>query len=254
MAARKVVIRQSPLDGLWYISHAKSYQNAYGNAVNGFSTRAKAAAFATVHGDAVEFHKVDPLQSIVKKNPAPLVPRTRNAGGVKRKTAARTQKAAVGYVNRASQITKKAPSARLKKRRTVNLQSARGVFPNPKARSSQSAIFKKANELMREGYERKQAFAIAYSEKGEPKTRRNPSSVHFDIDVNSHNAKGTKAGTRTNPVSRKKEITVEQSLDKKHWTIFARFPDTPDGSKNAVEYAKAYNKKEPYLYLRVMTK
>jgi hypothetical protein len=146
--------------------------------------------------------------TLLRKNPAP-----------KRKTSARTQKAAESYVRRPSQITKKAPSKRLKKRRTVNLQSARGVFPNPKPRTA----------------------------------KKNP-SVHFDIDVNSHNAKGSKAKTRTNPVSRKKEITVEQSLDKKNWTIFARFPDTPDGSKNAIEYAKAYSKKEPYLHLRVMTK
>lgn len=59
----------------------------------------------------------------LKKNPAP-----------KRKTAARTMKAAVGYVNRPSQITKKAPTKRLKKRRTINLQTPRGVFPNPSPR------------------------------------------------------------------------------------------------------------------------
>lgn len=56
----------------------------------------------------------------VKKNPAP-----------KRKTAARTQKAAVGYVNRPSQITKKSPTKRLKTRRAKNLRSPKGVFPNP---------------------------------------------------------------------------------------------------------------------------
>lgn len=63
-----------------------------------------------------------PKQVKAKKNPAP-----------KRKTAARTQKAAVGYVNRPSQITKKSPTKRLKIRRAKNLQSPRGVFPNPVA-------------------------------------------------------------------------------------------------------------------------
>lgn len=55
-----------------------------------------------------------------KQNPAP-----------KRKTSARTQSAAEAYVRRPSQITKKAPTPRLKKRRTINLQTPRGVFPNP---------------------------------------------------------------------------------------------------------------------------
>ena len=123
------------------------------------------------------------IESAIKKNPAP-----------KRKTAARAQKAAVGYVNRVSQVTKKPPTKRLKKRRTINLQTPRGVFPNPAPRLVTKA----------------------------PKPA--------------------------------KEITVEQSLDKKNWTIFARFPDTPDGGKNAIEYAKAYSIKEPYLHLRVMTK
>jgi hypothetical protein len=49
----------------------------------------------------------------------------------KRKTAARTQSAAESYVRRPSQVTKKKPTPRLKKRRTINLQSPRGVFPNP---------------------------------------------------------------------------------------------------------------------------
>ena len=38
-----------------------------------------------------------------------------------------------------------------------------------------SALFKIANQLMREGYSRKQAFAAAYSEMGEPrKAKRKP--------------------------------------------------------------------------------
>lgn len=114
------------------------------------------------------------LDGSLKQNPAP-----------KRKTSARTQKAAVEYVNRPSQITKKAPTKRLKKRRTINLQSPRGVFPNPAKRQT-----------------------------------------HY-------------------------ETTVQSSMDKKHWTIFARFPDTPEGAANAIEYAKAYAVKEPHSYIRV---
>lgn len=49
----------------------------------------------------------------------------------KRKTAATTQKAAEAYVHRNSQITKKAPSKRLKTRRTKNLRIPTGYFPNP---------------------------------------------------------------------------------------------------------------------------
>lgn len=55
-----------------------------------------------------------------KKNPAP-----------KRKTRAVTQKAAVSYVNRPSQITKKSPTKRLRVHRTKNLRVPVGVFPNP---------------------------------------------------------------------------------------------------------------------------
>jgi hypothetical protein len=198
-----------------------------------------------------------------RKNPAP-----------KRKTAARTQKAAIGYVNRPSQITKKAPSKRLKKRRTINLQTPRGVFPNPGKLVSRYDVqyfdmygkpehmpfhYKKdAMEFAKDKIEatifdrqlNKNVWSNSMAGKG---PFNNPSSVHFDIDVNSHNARGSKAKTRVNPTKRIKEITVEQSLDKKHWTIFARFPDTPDGSNNAIEYAKAYAKKEPYLHIRVMT-
>ena len=63
---------------------------------------------------------------------------TRNP--TKRKTAARTQRAAESYVRRPSQVTKKAPSPRLKKRRTINLQSPRGVFPNPKTRDNEIKV------------------------------------------------------------------------------------------------------------------
>ena len=81
----------------------------------------KDAGFSVSVFESENGYYVINIGKTMKKNPAP-----------KRKTAARTQKAAVGYVNRPSQITKKAPTKRLKKRRTVNLQSPRGVFPNPK--------------------------------------------------------------------------------------------------------------------------
>lgn len=55
----------------------------------------------------------------IKKNP------------IKRKTRATTQRAAESYVRRPSQITKRKPTRRLVVRRTKNLQSPRGVFPNP---------------------------------------------------------------------------------------------------------------------------
>lgn len=144
------------------------------------------------------------IESGAKKNPAASRKAsitgakgvTRQAP-VKRKTAARTQKTAESYVRRPSQITKKAPTKRLKKRRTVNLQSPRGLFPNPKART---------------GYERK-----------------------VELELGKH-------------------IAVEMSDNKKAWTVFALFPATPDGSKNAIEYAKAYAQKEPKVFIRVVEK
>lgn len=172
-----------------------------------------------------------------KKNPAP-----------KRKTSATSMKKAIGYVNRPSQITKAAPSKRLKKRRTVNLQSPRGVFPNPKKRQpGHRAVYtvikwkvekntvygnpvfsftvEGPNGTRFEGKTKPNSdFVIGlpffypgdkidailevtpsgrlYMTDAEPATKRNPSSVHFDIDVNSHNARGAKAKTRVNPKSR----------------------------------------------------
>ena len=79
------------------------------------------------------------------------------------------------YVNRPSQYGEhRAPSPRLKARRKKALTGPKGYFPNPSPRKTaaqklQAAIFKKANELIREGYARAQAFAIAYHEKGETK-------------------------------------------------------------------------------------
>ncbi len=72
------------------------------------------------------------LAGTVKKNPAKR--------SVKRKTRAVTQKAAVSYVNRPSQITKKSPTKRLRVRRTKNLRVPVGVFPNP-SKSRNEVVF-----------------------------------------------------------------------------------------------------------------
>jgi len=166
-----------------------------------------------------------------KQNPAP-----------KRKTSARTQKAAVGYVNRPSQITKKAPSKRLKKRRTINLQSPRGVFPNPKPRYSG------AMDITYPTYAAfsKDAKACGYDPK------KLIQSGEYFKEPDGH-VLSKKFATKKNPVKRQThyETTVQSSMDKKHWTIFARFPDTPEGAANAIEYAKAYAVKEPWSFIRV---
>lgn len=67
---------------------------------------------------------------VIAENPAP-----------KRKTRAVTQKAAVSYVNRPSQITKKSPTKRLRVRRTKNLRVPVGVFPNPIPRGSVDSVY-----------------------------------------------------------------------------------------------------------------
>lgn len=133
------------------------------------------------------------------RNNALLTPMKKNP--TTRKTAARTQRAAESYVRRPSQITKKAPSKRLKTRRTINLQSPRGVFPNPKKRD---------------------------------------------------------------PAKREKQIIVEYELSGQNfakrnrgmygWKELAAFPDTPEGSENAIQYAQAYHKIAPHLRIQVVTK
>lgn len=106
---------------------------------------------------------------------------------VKRKTRATTQRAAESYVRRPSQATKKAPSRRLKIRRTKNLQSPRGVFPNP----------------------------VAAKPKG-------------------------------------KFVYVKKSLDgKTRWTSVSYFPDTVQGKKDAIDYAKAYQAANPRYFVSV---
>ena len=152
--------------------------------------------------------------------------------------------------------------------------------------TTQSAVFKKANQLMREGYDRKQAFAIAYAEKGEPKrkapakkaparkrTWKNPASVNIDVDVSSHNARGRKSGTavksnpkrktatRKNPVApkvysrprkaavKKRIYTVEMSkTGEAPWSIEGIFPT----AASAKEYAHALDAKHSHMhYIRV---
>src|SRR5574337_743636 len=139
---------------------------------------------------------------------------------VKRNPTTRTQRAAESYVRRPSQITKKAPSKRLKKRRTINLQTPRGVFPNPKTRSSLEKTSrwvirnKKTGEVIMETFDIKKVNALntakyeavpilKYLQELNSGIKKNPSSVHCDIDVNSHNARGAKAKTRTNPAPKK---------------------------------------------------
>lgn len=185
---------------------------------------------------------------------------------VKRKTAARTQKAAVGYVNRPSQITKKAPTKRLKKRRTVNLQSPRGVFPNPDVAPKYRIMSFSGKKIIGFAATKAEAEYIArqgrgrwiqeFDKQGGMYIRKNPSSVHFDIDVNSHNARGSKAKTRTNPARRKTAkqwIFVQKAYGENDWSYLGYFDDTPEGSKLAIEYAKAYHIKDPRAKIRVYT-
>lgn len=202
-----------------------------------------------------------------------------------RKTAARTQRAAESYVRRPSQITKKAPSKRLKKRRTVNLQSPRGVFPNPKKRDPTYWVIVLHDGYLSyrsdSGYTGSQPFDTMEGNTPRQKAlsfikqlgikrgqyeilKQNPDSVHFDIDVNSHNARGAKAKTRVNPSARKKQIVVEYELSGQNfakrnrgmygWKELATFPDTPEGSENAIQYAEAYHKIAPHLRIQVVTK
>lgn len=196
----------------------------------------------------------------------------------KRKTAARTMKTATAYVKRPSQVTKKSPSKRLTTRRVKNLQAPRGVFPNPSPRGAKFTVAQ-INKL-RDEYSKIERInpdsptyiglidrldslpqstlkqladakirwvsTLAYNRT----IRKNPSTVHFDIDVNSHNARGSKAKTRTNPIQ-KTGIKVQ----KEHggsWLTFAEFPKTAQGAKDAIEYAKAYHAAHPSYKIRVM--
>lgn len=78
---------------------------------------------------------------VVKKERVKTVLKNPAKRAVKRKTRAVTQKAAVSYVNRPSQITKKSPTKRLRVRRTKNLRVPVGVFPNPIPRGSVDSVY-----------------------------------------------------------------------------------------------------------------
>lgn len=198
----------------------------------------KEAGFSVGVFESPDGYYVINIGKTMKKNPAP-----------KRKTAARTQRAAESYVRRPSQITKKAPSKRLKKRRTVNLQSPRGVFPNPKTRSSLEKTSswvirnKKTGEVIMETFDIKKVNALntakyeavpilKYLQELNSGIKKNPSSVHFDIDVNSHNARGAKAKTRVNPVARKKIAGLKNFIIQE-----SAFSDTT-GFKTVAVFAK----------------
>lgn len=199
-----------------------------------FIVKASAIHHGTDYSDALNTYG----ENAIRKNPAP-----------KRKTAARTQRAAEAYVRRPSQITKKAPSKRLKKRRTINLQSPRGVFPNPKTRSSLEKTSswvirnKKTGEVIMETFDIKKVNALntakyeavpilKYLQELNSGIKKNPSSVHFDIDVNSHNARGAKAKTRVNPVARKKIAGLKNFIVQE-----SAFSDTT-GFKTVAVFAK----------------
>lgn len=295
MAARK--IKNQPA-GLAYTPIAIYYDSEYSEYQVKIKGQPDATYYTNDKDDAFATAQLM-RNSLLKQNPAP-----------KRKTAARTQRAAVGYVNRPSQITKKAPSNRLKKRRTINLQTPRGVFPNPSKRHSGhkavytvlkwtreknttsgnpvfSFLLESTNATRFQGktkpnsgfvfglpflYPGDKITAILettpsgrlYMTDAEVEPRNNPDSVHFDIDVNSHNARGAKAKTRVNPSARKKQIVVEYELSGQKfairnrgmygWKELATFPDTPEGSENAIQYAQAYHNLAPHLRIQVVTK
>lgn len=170
--------------------------------------------------------------TLLRKNPAP-----------KRKTAARTQKAAESYVRRPSQITKKAPSARLKKRRTVNLQSPRGVFPNPASR-------------LGEFYKNYRAFSAAARIRGQDAKALIASGKYVVEDDGHILAKVVMPKKKTvakASAKAKNWVFVQKAYGKNDWSYLGYFDDTPDGAARAIEYAKAYAAKDPKAKIRVFT-
>lgn len=61
----KLVARYSGSCRLWYLCHARSYQNAYRSGVNGFKSRQEAIVFAEKEGHELEYHEYDPQQYFV---------------------------------------------------------------------------------------------------------------------------------------------------------------------------------------------
>ncbi len=191
-----------------------------------------------------------------KKNPAP-----------KRKTSARTQKAAVGYVNRPSQITKKSPTKRLKIRRAKNLQSPRGVFPNPLSAKKHYVIQAWKGPRMlgfvtmggRISTEFPEAWqfptkkdAVYHAEKYAKK------SSAYDFKVDSvetyHNpvAPGVKkiSHPRIKPKN-DENVYVRESANGTDWLTVAVFPS----QKAAIEYAYALDRKHGgRKYIEVFTR
>lgn len=218
-----------------------------------------------------------------KKNPAKRKTQARTVAP-KRKTQARTQRAAEDYVYRQSQVTKKAPSKRLIKRRTINLQTQRGVFPNPSTRDAKTAsILWRYNKTT--GYWEAERSCIKNAtceqwlkvyKDDEPDeifkvAAKKPSGLSaaekakfWGLKNNPDNARGAKAKARVNPAKREKQIIVEYELSGQNfaernrgmygWKELAAFPDTPEGSENAIQYAQAYHKIAPHLRIQVVTK
>ena len=170
---KKYLVTADAIPGKYYstLTGATKYFNGFAANMNPSITDME--RLNSEDGDYIVAAKGRMAFGVVKKNPAP-----------KRKTSARTQSAAEAYVRRPSQTTKKAPSARLKKRRTINLQTPRGVFPNP-----------------------------------------------------------------VRPKIAKVKV-MAQSIGQK-WRVIAEFPNTPKGTSDALEYAKAYHVKKPSIAIKV---
>jgi hypothetical protein len=57
-----IVIRYIGIFNKWYICHADTYQNAFGNDINGFENRNAAAVFARAKGCKIYYNPNDCLQ------------------------------------------------------------------------------------------------------------------------------------------------------------------------------------------------
>lgn len=229
--------------------------------VNGKTLSEKEAAKAIVKVAAQTGANVSPAvvkMAALKDNPAP-----------KRKTSARTIKAATAYVKRPSQITKKAPTKRLATRRIKNLQVPRGVFPNPAPRMDTGRVKSYNVYIVGDGYESyikgfktiKAAKEYIASIDTDRIYRIRPVTLVSMLDpIFEGNRRDFKV--KKNPAPRPEEtIYVEHELSgakyakmapgKYPWKTLAVFPDTPEGGKNATDYAKAYHEIAPHLKIRV---
>lgn len=120
---------------VYQVFHKDNIEKRTESRLSGFSTKKDAVDFARRMRIGKSFEGDFIVRPVDLYGPLDIVwPVTRKAikkNPVKRKTRAVTQKAAVSYVNRPSQITKKSPTKRLRVRRTKNLRVPVGVFPNP---------------------------------------------------------------------------------------------------------------------------